>query len=312
MERVPSTPRPAPQPVPTSPLTGSGPAGVMDVGGSHVLAALVEGDGPFRLASRTSAALDSAAPREELLRQLVAAASSLVASSWTVALPGPFDYAAGRGDFAGVAKFSSLAGVDLRAELAGRLGVPRDQVRFLNDAVAYALGEWSHLTAPPHRFVCITLGTGVGSAWIADGDPVDSGPDVPPHGWAHLLTVGGRPLEDTVSTRALRAEHRRRTGVDADVRTIAEAVRAGDAAASSAWGSAFRALGQALAPWLQRFGAERLVVGGGMARSWDLVVGPLTEGIGASGATVPDLSPAVLQEDAPLVGAAVWQARQGR
>ena len=36
---------------------------------------------------------------------LAAAGSSLAASSWTVALPGPFDYAAGRGDFAGVAKF---------------------------------------------------------------------------------------------------------------------------------------------------------------------------------------------------------------
>ncbi|GAA1437278.1 ROK family protein [Microlunatus lacustris] len=294
----------APQPVPSA-------AGVVDVGGSHVLAALVvQDDGPVRLQSRTSAALDSSAPREDLLRQLAAAPAQLTAASWTVALPGPFDYAAGRGDFAGVAKFASLAGVDLRAELAARTEVPGEQVHFVNDAVAYGLGEWSRLAVPASRFVCITLGTGVGSAWLADGEPVDTGPDVPPHGWAHLITLDGRPLEDTVSTRAIRAAHLRRTGVDADVRTIAEAARAGDAAAAASWGTAFRALGRALAPWLQRFGAQQLVVGGAIARSWDLVEVPLVEGLGAVGVPLPELSPAVLQEDAPLVGAALWSGRQ--
>lgn len=294
-----------------APGHGPRPAGVMDVGGSHVLAALVtQEDGPIRLQSRTAAALDAAAPREDLLRALAAAASSLAASSWTVALPGPFDYAAGHGDFAGVAKFASLAGVDLRAELAARTGVPPEQVRFVNDAVAYALGEWSGLEVPVSRFVGITLGTGVGSAWLADGDPVDRGPEVPPHGWVHLLTVDGRPLEDTVSTRALRAAHLRRTGVDADVRSIAEAARAGDAAARATWETAFHALGRALAPWLQRFGASHLVVGGAMARSWDLLEGPLADGISAARVGLPELSAAVLQEDAPLVGAALWHARQ--
>ena len=306
---------PAPQPTATPAPTTRSPvptrlAGVADVGGSHVTAALAEGSGPFALRDRRTAVLDSSAPREELLRQLAAAPSALPASSWTVALPGPFDYARGRGDFAGVAKFASLAGLDLRAELAARLGVPAAQVRFVNDAVAYALGEWSHLEEPVGRFVCVTLGTGVGSAWLADGEPVDRGPDVPPRGWVHLLAVGGRPLEDTVSTRALRAEHLRRTGVAVDVRTVAAAARAGDAAATATWGSAFRALGAALAPWLQRFGAERLVVGGAIARSWDLLEPALAEGIASAGVPLPALSAAVLQDDAPLVGAAAWRARQ--
>ena len=173
-----TAPRPAPGTTPRSPAA-TPRAGVVDVGGSHVTAALVEGSGPFRVRSRRSAALDSSAPREDLLRQLAGVASPLAASSWTVALPGPFDYVRGRGDFAGVAKLGSLAGVDLRAELAARLGVPGGRVQFVNDAVAYALGEWTHLVVPVSRFVCITLGTGVGSAWLADGDPVDSGPDVP-------------------------------------------------------------------------------------------------------------------------------------
>lgn len=281
----------------------------MDVGGSHVASALVQGDSPIVLKDRRLTPVDSGAPREELLNQLTVAASSVAASSWTVALPGPFDYVRGRGDFVGVGKFRSLAGVDLRAELAARLAVPANQVRFVNDAVAYAIGEWSAAPGRPARFVCVTLGTGVGSAWLADGHPVATGPDVPPHGWAHLLTVGGRPLEDTVSTRAIRADHLRRTGVDADVRTIAAAARTGDAAATAAWGTALRGLGRALGPWLQRFRVEQLVVGGSMSRSWDLLEAPLADGIEAAGVAVPTLARAALQDDAPLVGAAHWHHR---
>jgi glucokinase len=282
----------------------------MDVGGSHVLTALVPDGESLVLQGRQLSPLDSAAPREALLQQLTAGAASLAASSWTVAMPGPFDYARGRGDFAGVGKFGSLAGVDLRAELASRLQVPPAQVRFVNDAVAYGIGEWSATTDRPRRFVCVTLGTGVGSAWLADGAPVDSGPEVPPHGWAHLLTSGGRPLEDTVSTRAIRADYLRRAGVSADVRSIAAAARAGEEAAVLVWGDAIRALGLTLAPWLQSFGAEQLVVGGAMSRSWDLLEAPLAEGIRVAGVDLPTLAPSTLQDDAPLVGAASWLSRQ--
>lgn len=284
--------------------------GVMDVGGSHVLSALVPDGEPLVLQERQLHPLDSAAPREALLEQLTAGAASLAASSWTVAMPGPFDYAQGVGDFAGVGKFGSLAGVDLRAELATRLQVPPEQVRFLNDAVAYGIGEWSATAERPRRFVCITLGTGVGSAWLADGEPVESGPEVPPHGWAHLLTWRRRPLEDTVSTRAIRGDYLRRTGIETDVRSIASAVRDGDEAAVAAWGHALRALGAALGPWLRSFGAQQLVVGGAMSRSWDVLELPLAEGIRAVGVNVPTLAPATLPDDAPLIGAAHWLSRQ--
>ena len=281
----------------------------MDIGGSHVTAALIDSSNPSVVRSRSSAPLDSSASRDLLLDQLSSVASSLTASSWTIALPGPFDYVHGRGDFAGVGKFGSLVGVDLRTELAHRLKVPAYEVRFLNDAVAYALGEWSRTSERPGRFVCVTLGTGVGSAWLADGEPVEDGSDVPPRGWAHLLTFAGRPLEETVSTRAIQADHLRRTGVSSDVRGIARAARAGDAAAVASWGTAVRALGQALGPWLHRFGAQRLVVGGSMSRSWDLLEAPLAEGIAAADVPVPALAPATLQDDAPLVGAAHWLSR---
>ncbi|MEK8144748.1 hypothetical protein NKH18_33290 [Streptomyces sp. M10(2022)] len=47
---------------------------------------------------------------------------------------------------------------------------------------------------------------------------------------------------------------------------------------------AFRALGVAMAPWLTRFQATVLVVGGSIAGSWDLVTAPLREGLADGGA----------------------------
>jgi glucokinase len=46
--------------------------------------------------------------------------------------------------------------------------------------------------------------------------------------------------------------------------------------------SAFGALGRALSPWLEKFGAKALVVGGSMTGSWDLIGPALVGGIGAT------------------------------
>ena len=54
-------------------------------------------------------------------------------------------------------------------------------IRFLNDAEAFLLGESVAGAARGHApRVGITLGTGLGSAFLADGEIVRSGPDVPP------------------------------------------------------------------------------------------------------------------------------------
>ena len=81
-------------------------------------------------------------------------------------------------------------------------------VRFLNDADAFGVGEYAVGAARGHdRAVCITLGTGVGSAFLDRGRPVNSGPTVPPDGSIHLVVHDGRPIEETVSRRAIRTAY---------------------------------------------------------------------------------------------------------
>jgi glucokinase len=275
---------------------------VLEIGGTHVTAALVA-DATVETAARLPLPANGSAT--EILDGIAAAAATLNAppgSRWGVAVPGPFDYAAGIGLFRDVGKFDALCGVDVGAELRRRLPTPT--LHFLNDADAFGIGEYVSGAAAGHpRAVCLTLGSGVGSAFLDRGLPVDNGPLVPPDGSAHLLQHGGRPLEETVSRRAIRAAYARATNAEApDVQAIAERARSGDDEAKSVLDNAFRALGTTIGPWLATFDATVLVVGGSIAASWDLVEGPLRAGLPAE----VELRPASRPTDAALLGAAWW------
>ena len=140
-----------------------------------------------------------------------------------IAMPGPFDYAAGIGYFAGNAKFTALYGVDVGQALCAALRHPRP-VRFLNDATAFAVGA-----APAQgNVVGVTLGTGLGSAFLRDGIPAIDGDDVPPHGSLWHLPFREGIADDHVSARWLTARIRQRLdGIDSVV-AAAEAARAGN------------------------------------------------------------------------------------
>ena len=282
----------------------------LDIGGTHVTAGLVElGDGPPRVVRDRREPLDAAGTADQIIDGIAHCAAAMPApdgSTWGAAVPGPFDYAHGIGLFRGVGKFESLYGVGLERSLRDRL--PHiGAVRFVNDAEAFLLGEWSAGVARGHRRATgITLGTGIGSAFLADGVAVTSGPGVPPEGRADLLTWDGRPLEESVSRRAIVAGYERATGVHADVREIATMARYGVPAAREVLTQAFRTLGRALGPWWVRFDASIVVVGGAMARSWDLIEPALVAGAESeAGGVVPPMVTPRHPDLAPLIGAAL-------
>jgi glucokinase len=294
----------------------------LEIGGTHATSALVDLTAGRVLPGsvhRQPLAADGSA--EELLGGLLDCARLLqlpAPAHWGVAVPGPFDYRRGVALFEDVGKFDSLRGVDVGAAL--RRGLPQTiaTTSFLNDADAFGLGEFMAGAAAGHgRAAAITLGSGVGSCFLADGAVVDTGPTVPPEGEAHLLTWEGRPLEDTVSRRGIRARYAARTGASVedgpDVQEIAAHARAGDAAASEVFEYTLGALGRVLAPWIVRFGASVLVVGGSMSASWDVVEPPLRRGLLAGEPVPADISvvPAAQPDEAGLIGAA-WHAHRSR
>ena len=115
---------------------------------------------------------------------------------------------AGGGLFRDVGKFDSLYGVDVRRGLMLRIRPSPSAVRFLNDADAFGLA--STRSEPPGVMTepCASpWAHGVGSAFLDRGRPVNSGPTVPPDGSIHLVVHDGRPIEETVSRRAIRTAY---------------------------------------------------------------------------------------------------------
>jgi glucokinase len=251
---------------------------VIDVGGTHVTAAIVD-TARWRTVdgTRNRTPLNGDGTAAAIVGSFASAIlplGDIGASVLGVSMPGPFDYAAGIGRFHGVAKFDALNGVDVGAALRSALPVPPARIAFVNDGAAFAIGEWvAGAARGAGRVVAITLGTGVGSAFLDHGRTVSAGPTVPPDGQVYRLRIGGQPLEDVVSRRAIVAAYQSATAGQArvDVDTIARSAGGGDAAARRVLDHAMGALGEALRPWLVRFSADVLVVGGGMAASWDLI-----------------------------------------
>ncbi|WP_033346603.1 ROK family protein [Catenuloplanes japonicus] len=275
----------------------------VELGGSHVSATRVS---PVTWTARDprppARRVSPHATAQELITAITNAALSagpLADLPLCLAVPGPFDYAEGIGRYTGVGKFDAINGVDLRSALYTALGPRPAEISFVNDAVAFGIGEWVAGAARGlNRIAAITLGTGVGSAFIDRGHVVQDGPSVPPQGRADLLDIDGRPLEETVSTRGiLRAHGRPATGV-------IDVIRAGNLEALDA----YRRLGAALAPWVNSFAAQAVVVGGAVAQSWN-VIGPLlTAGLHDGGSTV-NLLAAANPHTATHIGAA-WLTSQ--
>ena len=297
---------------PAKPAVPAKPVPVLEIGGSHVTAALVDLPAAAVMPGTLwRDPLNASGPAPAILESIITCARGLPAprgAAWGVAIPGPFDYRQGVALFTGVGKFDSLYGMNLGAALAPRLPGPAGHLRFLNDAHAFLRGEWLFGAAAGHdRCAAITLGTGIGSAFLLHGQIQHDGPAVPPQGRVDLLRINGRPLEEVVSSRATTGAYRRRGA--ATVTGVAEiASRAtNDPIAADVLHTAFERLGAALAPWLASFRATVLVAGGAMTGSWNLIKPALLAGLTLHGQLpVPlTVSVAACGDHAPLLGAAV-------
>jgi len=244
---------------------------VLEIGGSHVTAAVVA-PGTWDVTEVDRAELESRAAAEAVVAQLADTARKLpLANGLAIALPGPFDFATGVAWYRGQGKFDRLYGFNLGAALSEELGI--DRLLFMNDAEAFAVGEWTAgEVRGAARCVGVTIGTGIGTAFLADGQVVREGGTVPPGGELYKTSYAGKPLEDSISARAILRRYAERTGTEAPgVKEIADQARAGDSAAREVLEACFTDLAAALGPWLERFGVTRTVLGGSIAGAFDLV-----------------------------------------
>jgi glucokinase len=261
----------------------------LDVGGTTVDAACVSADceliGDLR-GSSSPAAGTKGEIVAELARVIVGAAAwaegaEVIACG--LAMPAPFDYAAGVSHM--THKFQAINGVPLGELLMAKAGLP---VYFLNDADAFGLGVGWRQLPDVNRFVALTIGTGLGSGFIEDGGLAQADDRVPPGGEVWHLPFGDGILEDRVSARAVVTAYSGATGTAKSAKEISVLAEGGDPAAIDAYQALGTALGTGLAPVLARFAPEAVVIGGHIARSLDLFGPAMRRALAASG--LPDLT----------------------
>ncbi len=278
---------------------------VYDVGGSHISAAVCFKEG-FRLGTVVRANHPEEQTSEAFIGVLhwlgVTAADGIKdVQGAEVAMPGPFDYAKGISWMKH--KLPYLYGVNVSEALAARFGWNASQVRFLNDAAAYLLGEVGAGAARGvARVVCFTLGTGVGSGFAIDGHVVTEGKGIPPGGEIWNVPYEGGIVEDQISTRALQRAYMERKGQEREVSSIAHYATGGEQASIEVFEEFGRNLGVALKKLLKDFAPDVVVLGGGISRSACLFLPETRKEL--EGADF-EVRIAQLGDNAPLAGAGV-------
>lgn len=286
------------------------PVLVFDVGGSHISAAVCLGS-DIRLGPVFSARLTAVQTSDDFVGLLhtlgvEAAAGFEHVAGATLAMPCPFDFAAGISLMRH--KLPYLYGVDLRRALAGRFGWQPGQVSFLNDADAFLLGEISAGAARGFaRVVGITLGTGTGSAFAVDSRLVTDGSGVPHGGEIWDLPYEGGIVEDFLSSRAITGSYKRRTGDTREVAALAAAAP-DDTAAVEAFAEFGQHLGRVLGTILSGFAPDVAVLGGGISRAARLFLPAAQRQLKGP---APLLRVSELEDRAPLVGCGVARFNAG-
>lgn len=251
-----------------------------DIGGSHISCAAVDlATGKIMRETLTEREVNNQASAAEIIGVWADALSAVIekvhignVKGIGFAMPGPFDYVKGICYIKGVAKYENLYGFNITDAISSSLDVPEGfLIRFMNDASSFAVGEaWAGSASNVNRSLSITFGTGFGSAFISNKIPIVDGPEVPKLGCIYHIPYKDGIADDYFSTRWFLGQYKKLKGNELKgVKELADL-----AATDSDVMNLFTEFGDGaavfLAPWLKKFNAEMLVVGGNISHAYNL------------------------------------------
>ena len=283
----------------------------VDLGGTHLRFAVANLDGT--LISQTVEEIDADAGPDAILATIAERGQALLAGTGAnqpvavgVVTPGVVNVETGR-----VLRARNLRGwqdVPVQRALSQAFGAP---VAIENDVNAAAVGERWHGAGRGHdTLVFVAVGTGVGAGVIVDGRV---------HRGVHFaageinslpsgITADGREpwLEDVASGPALLRRARALGVTAAGELTTADvfaAAERGNPAAVQALDEAVGALARGVAALLAAIDPAIVILGGGVSRAGEALIGPLRQQLGAMLPLRAALAPSLLGVDAQLHGA---------
>jgi glucokinase len=286
----------------------------VDIGGSHITCAAVDLEKELLLHQTvTEADVDSNMCADkifegwaEALQACIAKADNAELAGIGFGMPGPFEYDKGIGRFENNEKFYGLNGVNVAEGLAAKLNFEQPlPLRFMNDASAFALGEaWQGSAAGYENSVSITLGTGFGSAFVSNGIPVVDGETVPELGCAWHLPYKDGMADDYFSTRWYIKRYRELTGETiSGAKELEIKTASGNSVAKAVFEEYGSNMGEFFSPWLKKFGANILVIGGNIAKGYKLF-GPAFENKLKENGVNTAIKLSKLKEYAAVIGSA--------
>jgi glucokinase len=296
-----------------------------DIGGSHISCAAIDlTSGKVLRETFSERSVNNQAQAAEIIAVWASCLTDVLSKTNVsevkgigFAMPGPFDYVNGICFIKGVAKYENLYGFNIADAIVSSLDISENfKARFMNDASAFAVGEaWVGKASKARRSMSITIGTGLGSAFIDDKIPVVDGSEVPGIGCVYHLPYKDSIADDHFSTRWFLGSYKKATGkVVKGVKEMAD-MAAADKTAMRLFTDFGERLGLFLAPWLKKFGAEILVVGGNISYAYQLF-GEIFEHRLRKEKCTCKVALSELKEDAALLGSAYlfnddfWKAVQ--
>jgi len=284
-----------------------------DIGGSHISCAAINIlTGKILRETYTGRAVNNQAQASEIISVWSDALSEVLSKvppdtvkGIGFAMPGPFDYVKGISYIKGVAKYENLYGFNISDAISSSLGVHEGFIiRFMNDASSFAVGEaWAGSATKADRSLSITFGTGFGSAFISNRIPIVDGPEVPKLGCVYHLPYKDGIADDYFSTRWFTGRYKSISGNE--VSGVKEL--AGLASSDKQVLDLFTEFGYNaalfLAPWLKKFRAEILVIGGNISFAYNLF-GKVFESRLRKENCNCKVALSALKEDAALMGSA--------
>jgi len=285
----------------------------VDIGGSHISCAAVDLKSFSILdETRTERAVDNKAEAVKIIDVWVQALENVIKiipedslKGIGFGMPGPFDYVKGISYIKGVAKYENLYACNVKKAISENLEFPDDfPVRFMNDVSTFAVGEaLVGKAAKTERSMSVTLGTGFGSAFIANRIPIVDGPEVPKLGCVYHLPYGDNIADDYFSTRWFIGRYKKLTGRElTGVKEFAE-LAGKDKIVMDLFTEFGTNLGVFLAPWLKKFRAGIVVVGGNISHAYNLFGDIFEKSLEKEGCSCK-VALSELKEDAAFIGAA--------
>ncbi len=253
----------------------------VDIGGGHILSAIVDNT-ERRLLDDTKSyvKVNNKGTFDEIMTSWSSALNQSIQhidpdemEGIGFAMPGAFNYKEGVGMFEeGNKKYLALYQVNIQEALTPYLETDVElPFRYLNDATAFAVGEaWVGKAKGASKSIAVTLGTGLGSAFVDEGVPVVVCEDVPKEGCLWHLPFKERLVDDYFSTRWFTITYEKRFD-----KKVAGAKELADMAKNSSEIMALfhefgNNLGEMFTPWLKKFPAEVIVMGGNITGAFNL------------------------------------------